>query len=49
MIILEGMGTEVHKGYIYFAIAFSCGVEVLNIKLGRKEKLKTIKQARLRK
>lgn len=48
-LILEGMGTEVHKGYIYFAIAFSCGVEVLNIKLGRKEKLKTIKQARLRK
>lgn len=27
---------EIPKGYIYFAIAFSLGVEVLNLRLGRK-------------
>lgn len=34
-------GTEVHeipKGYIYFAIAFSLGVEMLNMKLSKKAK-----------
>jgi predicted tellurium resistance membrane protein TerC len=29
----EGMGLHIPKGYIYFAMAFSLGVEVLNIKI----------------
>jgi predicted tellurium resistance membrane protein TerC len=33
VLIVEGLGGHVGKGYIYFAMAFSVGVEVLNIKL----------------
>jgi predicted tellurium resistance membrane protein TerC len=32
-LIMEGCGKEVHKGYIYFAMAFSAAVEGLNIRL----------------
>jgi predicted tellurium resistance membrane protein TerC len=32
MLVLEGMGQHVPKGYIYFAMAFSLGVDVLNIR-----------------
>src|SRR5213592_4174072 len=32
-LVMEGCGKEVHKGYIYFAMAFSAGVEALNIRL----------------
>ena len=32
-LIAEGLDTHVPKGYIYFAMAFSIGVEMLNIKL----------------
>ena len=32
MLVAEGMGTHVEKGYIYFAMAFSLFVEVLNIR-----------------
>jgi predicted tellurium resistance membrane protein TerC len=31
MLIVEGMGQHVSKGYIYFAMAFSLGVEMLNM------------------
>ncbi|THU33551.1 TerC family protein [Niastella caeni] len=31
-------GTEIHKGYIYFAMAFSFGVELLNMKMRKKAK-----------
>jgi predicted tellurium resistance membrane protein TerC len=31
MLVAEGMGTHVGKGYIYFAMAFSLGVEILNM------------------
>ncbi len=31
MLLAEGVGTHVEKGYIYFAMAFSLGVEFLNI------------------
>ncbi len=37
-LVMEGFGQEVHKGYIYFAMAFSAGVEMLNIRLRRKAK-----------
>ena len=34
MLIAEGAGEHVPKGYIYFAMAFSLGVEMLNIRAG---------------
>ena len=39
MLVAEGMGQHVSKGYIYFAMAFSLCVELLNMRLrGRKRK-----------
>lgn len=35
MLVAEGVGQEINKGYIYFAIAFSLGVEFLNIRVRR--------------
>jgi len=32
MLLVEGMGGHVSKGYIYFAMAFSLGVELLNMR-----------------
>jgi len=34
----EGMHFHVPKGYVYFAMAFSVGVEILNIKMRAKAK-----------
>jgi predicted tellurium resistance membrane protein TerC len=36
MLIAEGMGQHVGKGYIYFAMAFSLGVELINMRLRKK-------------
>ena len=33
MLLVEGLGKHIEKGYVYFAMAFSLGVEVLNMKL----------------
>jgi len=33
MLVAEGFGQHVNKGYIYFAMAFSLGVELLNMRL----------------
>lgn len=38
-LVAEGLGFHVPKGYIYFAMAFSLGVETLNL-LSRKRRLK---------
>jgi predicted tellurium resistance membrane protein TerC len=38
MLVAEGMGTHVEKGYIYFAMAFSLLVEMLNMRYRRKQK-----------
>lgn len=38
MLIAEGMGVHVSKGYIYFAMAFSLGVEFINMKVRVKGK-----------
>jgi predicted tellurium resistance membrane protein TerC len=38
MLVAEGMGTHVDKGYIYFAMAFSLFVEMLNLRYGKKRK-----------
>jgi len=35
-LIAEGFETHVPKGYIYFAMAFSVGVEMLNIRMRKK-------------
>ena len=34
MLIADGFGHHVPKGYVYFAMAFSLGVEVLNMRAG---------------
>ncbi len=38
MLVAEGMGTHVEKGYIYFAMAFSLLVEMLNMRYRRKQR-----------
>lgn len=41
-LIGEGLDVHVPKGYIYFAMAFSCGVELLNIKMRKKRERTTL-------
>lgn len=38
MLIAEGAGEHVPKGYVYFAMAFSLGVEILNIRAGTRRR-----------
>ncbi len=45
LLIAEAFGVHVPKGYIYFAMAFSLGVEALNIKMRTAKKRKTIESA----
>jgi predicted tellurium resistance membrane protein TerC len=33
MLVVEGLGQHIDKGYIYFAMAFSLAVELLNLRL----------------
>jgi predicted tellurium resistance membrane protein TerC len=40
MLIADGFGQHIDRSYIYFAMAFSFGVEMLNIKMGRKRMTK---------
>lgn len=44
-LIVEGFDVHVPKGYIYFAMAFSVGVEMLNLRLRKKQ----VKPVQLRK
>jgi predicted tellurium resistance membrane protein TerC len=44
MLFLEGLHYEIPKGYIYFAVAFSILVEMMNIRI-RKRKIKTRKKS----
>jgi predicted tellurium resistance membrane protein TerC len=37
-LVAEGFHREIHKGYIYFAMAFSVGVEMLNIRARSRRK-----------
>ncbi|MGE3609263.1 MAG: TerC family protein [Bacteriovoracaceae bacterium] len=39
MLVAEAMGAHVSKGYIYFAMAFSLGVELLNMRYRNKQKV----------
>jgi len=41
-LIAEGFEVHVPKGYIYFAMAFSVGVEILNIRVRKKKDTETI-------
>lgn len=41
-LVAEGFGVHVPKGYIYFAMAFSVGVELLNMKMRANKRAKTI-------
>ena len=44
MLVLEGLGQHIPKGYIYFAMLFSFGVELLNNRVRKnEEKLSSIK------
>jgi len=38
MLVVEGLGQHVSKGYIYFAMAFSLVVELLNMRFRKKQK-----------
>ena len=38
MLMLDAMGFHVPKGYIYFAVAFSLLVEMVNIRLRKPKK-----------
>jgi predicted tellurium resistance membrane protein TerC len=38
MLVAEGLGQHIPKGYIYFAMAFSFGVEMLNLRSKKSRK-----------
>jgi predicted tellurium resistance membrane protein TerC len=38
MLVGESFGAHISKGYIYFAMAFSLGVEILNLRLRKSTK-----------
>ncbi len=44
LLIIEGFGVEVSKTYIYFAMAFSGGVETINILISNKKQKKPAKK-----
>jgi len=37
MLVAEGFGTHFNKNYVYFAMAFSLGVELLNLRIKKKK------------
>jgi predicted tellurium resistance membrane protein TerC len=45
MLFAEGTGAHIPKGYIYFAMAFSLGVEMLNMRLRKKQSPVKLHQA----
>lgn len=45
LLVTESFEIHVPKGYIYFAMAYSVGVEILNIKIGRKSAAKSNPEA----
>src|SRR3990170_496578 len=42
LLIAEGMGQHLSRGYVYFAMAFSLGVELLNMRLRKKQRPVTL-------
>lgn len=47
LLVAESMGQHVNKGYIYFAMAFSLGVELLNMKMRKKQQAPVILHNRM--
>ena len=47
MLVAEGFGQHINRGYIYFAMAFSLVVELLNIRLRAKAKPITLRHSQL--
>jgi len=43
LLIAEGMGQHLSRGYAYFAMAFSLGVELLNMRVRRKQQPVTLR------
>jgi predicted tellurium resistance membrane protein TerC len=41
MLVAEGLGRHIERGYVYFAMAFSLFVEILNIRSTRKQAART--------
>ena len=39
MLIVEAMGEHINRGYVYFAMAFSLAVEILNLRLMKKTQI----------
>jgi predicted tellurium resistance membrane protein TerC len=35
--VADGLGQHISKGYVYFAMAFSFAVEMLNLRMHRKK------------
>jgi predicted tellurium resistance membrane protein TerC len=46
-LVAEGLDVHVPKGYVYFAMAFSFGVEMLNIRVRRKQAPLRLRKAQL--
>ncbi len=47
VLVVEGLHVHVPKGYIYFAMAFSLGIEILNMKIRKKAKAVELKEPEL--
>lgn len=47
MLVAEGFGQHIDKGYIYFAMAFSLLVELLNLRLRREATPVTLRHTEL--
>jgi predicted tellurium resistance membrane protein TerC len=45
ILVAEGLGQHINKGYIYFAMAFAVAVEVVNIQLRGKHPIPTLEKA----
>jgi predicted tellurium resistance membrane protein TerC len=44
VLVADGMGQHISRGYIYFAMAFSFGVEMLNLRRRTKRRVRTVSQ-----
>lgn len=45
ILVVEGLHVHVPKGYIYFAMAFALGIEILNMKIRKKSKPVQLKKS----
>jgi len=45
LLVIEGLGKHVDKGYVYFAMAFSLGIELLNMRMRKKSEPVRLRQS----